>query len=80
MRNLSIEDKIVVFKTLALSKLVNLTLLTVTPNHITDEVAKIQKPFLWHDSSPKIKHKTLRMEIKAGALKHVDMFPFTIKC
>ena len=73
MRNLSIEGKIVVFKTLAISKLVYLALLTVIPNHITDEVAKIQKSFIWHDSSPKIKHETLRMEFKAGGLKSVDI-------
>ena len=35
MRNLSIEDKIVVFKTLTISKLVYLVFLTVIPNHIT---------------------------------------------
>ena len=46
MRNLSIESKIVVFKTLAISKLVYLALLTVIPNHITDEVVKIQKSFI----------------------------------
>ena len=41
MRNLSVEDKIAVFKTLAISKLVYLALLTVIPDHITDEVTKI---------------------------------------
>ena len=46
MRNLSIEGKIVVFKTLAISKLVYLALLTVIPNHITEEVVKIQR---WYD-------------------------------
>ena len=46
MRNLSIEGKIVVFKTIAFSKLVFLGLLTVIPNHITEEVAKIQKSFI----------------------------------
>ena len=40
MINLSVEDKIVVFKMLAISKLVCLSLLTVIPNHVTDEVAK----------------------------------------
>ena len=73
MRNLSIEGKIVVFKTLAISKLVYLALLTVIPNHIIDKVAQIQKSFIWHDSSPKIKHETLRMEFKAGALKSVHI-------
>ena len=73
MRNISIEGKIVVFKTLAISKLVYLALLTFTPNHVTDEVAKIQKSFIWHDPSPKVKHETLRMEFKAGDLKSVDI-------
>ena len=52
MRNLSIESKIVVFKTLAISKLVCLALLTVT-----EKVAKIQKSFIWYDSSPKLNMK-----------------------
>ena len=69
MRSLPIEGKIVVFKTLAIFKLVYLALLTVIPNHITDEVAKIQNSFTSHDSSPKIKHDTLRTEFKAGGLK-----------
>ena len=73
MRSLSIEDKIVVFKTLAISKLVYLTLLIVILNHITDEVAKIQKSFIWHDSSPKIKHELLRMQFKARVLNSVDI-------
>ena len=73
MRNLSIEGKIVVFKTLAISKLVYLALLTVIPDHITDEVTKIQKSFIWNDSSPKIKHETLRMEFKAGGLRNIDI-------
>ena len=46
MRNLSTEGKIAAFKTLAISSLVYLALLTVFPNHITDEVAKIQKSFV----------------------------------
>ena len=41
MKNLSTEGKIVVFKTLAISKLAYLALLTVIPNYITDKVAKI---------------------------------------
>ena len=73
MRNLSIEGKIVVFKTLAISKLVYLALLTVIPNYITEEVAKIQKSFIWHDASPKLKHETLTMEFQAGGLKNVDI-------
>ena len=82
MRNLSIEGKIVVFKTLAITKLIYLALLTVIPNHITEEVVKIQKSFIWHDSSPKIKHETLRTEFKARGLKSVDiLFKFvSLQC
>ena len=46
MRNVSIENKIVVFKTLSIYKLAYLALLTVIPNHITNEVAKIQTSFM----------------------------------
>ena len=73
MRNLSTEGKIAVFKTLAISKLVYLAFLTVIPNHIIYEVAKIQKSLIWDDSSPKTKHETQRMDFKAGGLKRVDV-------
>ena len=73
MRNLSTEGKIAVFKTLAISKLVFLAFLTVIPNHIIYEVAKIQKSLIWDDSSPKTKHETQRMDFKARSLKKVDV-------
>ena len=80
VENLSIERKIVVFKTLVISKLVYLALLTFIPNHILDKLAKIQKSFICDDSSPKIKHETLRMDFKAGGFKNVDIrFKFFFK-
>ena len=48
IKNLSIEDKILVFNTLAISKLVYLALLTVIPNHILDEVANSLKLNMKH--------------------------------
>ena len=79
MGSLSIKGKTVVFKILAISKLVYMAVPTVTPNRIIDEVAKIQKCFILNDSSPKIKHETLRMEFKAGELNNVDIrFKFFI--
>ena len=44
-------------------------LLTVIPNHIIDELAKIQNSFICDDLSPKLKHGALRMDFKAGSLK-----------
>ena len=79
MGSLSIKGKTKVFKILAISKLVYMAVPTVIPNHIIDEVAKIQKCFILNDSSPKIKHETLRMEFKAGGLNNVDIrFKFLI--
>ena len=55
MRNLTLEG-IVTFKTLAISKIVFQLMITPVPRHILNELEKIQKSFLWKNSSPKIKH------------------------
>ena len=66
MRQLTVEGRIVIFKTLAISKIVYLTLLTNTPNIIIDELKKIEKKFIWNNSTLKIKQETLRMAYKNG--------------
>ena len=66
MRQLTVEGRIVIFKTLAISKIVYLALLTNTPNIITDELKKIEKKFIWNNSTLKIKQETLRMAYKNG--------------
>ena len=38
-----------------------------------NELEKIQKAFLWNNSTPKIKHETLFNDYKAGRLKTVDI-------
>ena len=45
MGRLSLEGKIIVFKSLAISKIVYLSLLTSLPNKIVEELIKIQKTF-----------------------------------
>ena len=72
MRQLAIEERIVIFKTLAISKIVYLPLLTNTTN-IIDELEKVQKKFIWNNSTAKIKQETLRMDYKNGGLKNVDI-------
>ena len=47
MRHLSLEDKITIFKSLALSKTAQFALLTIVPKNIIEEVNEIQKKFLW---------------------------------
>ena len=66
MRQLTVEGRIVIFKTLAISKIVYLALLTNTPNIIIDELKKIEKKFIGNNSTLKIKQETLRMAYKDG--------------
>ena len=68
MRNLTLEGGIVVFKTLAISKMVFLALLTKIPAQDVKELEKIQiQSFLWKDSTSKIRHETTCKIIKTVA-------------
>ena len=62
-----------IFKTLAISKIVYLALITNVPKVIVEELQKIHKTFLWQNSHPKIKHKTLSNTLETGGLKNVDI-------
>ena len=70
---LSLEGRIITFKTLAISKIVYLAFLTVIPNSLIEELQKNQKTFIWHSSRPEISHKTLCNNFENGGLKHVDI-------
>ena len=72
MRNLTLERKIVIYKTTAISKIIFLSFITTPPKHILNGLDKIQKAFLWNNTTPKIKHETLCNDYKAGGLKNVD--------
>ena len=82
MRGLSIERKIIIFKTLALSNVVYLALLTVVPNHIINELIKIQINFIWKNTPAKIKRKTPKIDHKQGGLKcaHVIFEIISLQC
>ena len=69
MRNLTLEGKISYFKTIAISKIVFQSFITTVPKHIINELEKIQKAFLWKNSTSKINHETLCNDYKAGGLK-----------
>ena len=71
MRNLALEAKIAIFKTKAISKIVFQSFITTVPKYVVNELEKIQKAFLWNNSTPKIKHETLCNDYKAGGLKNV---------
>ena len=73
MRNLMLEGKIVIFKTIAISKIVFHSFITTFPKYVVNNLKKIQKTFLWENSTPKIKHETLCNDYKSGGLKNVDI-------
>ena len=45
-RNLKVHGKITIFKTLAISKVIHLALVTNVPHIIIDQLNKIQKDFI----------------------------------
>ena len=72
MRKLKLEGKIVIFKTIAILKIIFQSFVTTVPKHIVNKLEKVQKAFFWKNSSPKIKHETLCNKYKARGLKNVD--------
>ena len=51
MRQLSLEGKAIIFKSLAVSKIVYLALLTLIPNPVLEELKQMQETFLWEEIS-----------------------------
>ena len=55
IRNLTIQGKITIFKTLTISKVIHLALVTNVPQAIIDQLNKIQKDFIWNRKQPQNK-------------------------
>ena len=72
-RNLTLEGKIVIFKTLVLSKFVFLAQVKPIPIEITTAIQRIQREFLWNSSNVKIKHETISNDFQNGGLHNVDL-------
>ena len=74
LRSLTIEGRIVVFKSLAISKLIHLALVTEIPTSAINMLTKIQMEFIWKGKNPKIKISTLCNDYENGGLKNIDIF------
>ena len=72
-RSLTLEGKIVIFKTLAISKLVHCAYLSSVPKFIIERLEKIQSEFLWDGKKSKINSKTLCNKYIGGGLQKVDI-------
>ena len=68
----SLEGKIVIFKTLAIPKIVFQSMITPVPRYIVNELERIQKTVLWKNCFSKIKHGTLCNDYKGVCLKNIQ--------
>ena len=74
LRNLTIEGRIAVFKSLAILKLIHLVLISEIPTSSVNLLTKIQMEFIWKGKNLKTKNSTLCNDYKNGGLKNVDIF------
>ena len=72
-RGLSLGGKILVFKTLAVSKLLYVCTFKNPSTQIIESLNSIQKKFIWSKKRPKIKHSTLTADYKDGGYKDIDI-------
>ena len=73
MRQLTLNGKIVIFKTLAISKIVYISSISSLPCCILVELNKIHKDFIWDNKMAKIKHSTLISDYTDGGLRDIDI-------
>ena len=72
-RFLSIQGKIIVFKTLGFSKIIYVSYLSIVPRDVLQVLEGIQKSFIWDGKKAKIKHSTLTNDYCKGGLKDIDI-------
>ena len=70
---LTLEGRITVFKSLAISKVIHLLLSTKLHSNTIDLFHKIQKKFIWQGRKAKITHSTLCNVYEKGDMKNVDL-------
>ena len=70
---LCLSGKILIFKTLALSKLLYACTMEVSSKFLIDQLNALQKIFIWDNKQSKIKHSTLITDHCEGGYKDVDI-------
>ena len=72
-RGLTLAGRILVFKSLALSKLLHACTMKVPSKFVIDQLNTLHKNFIWNNKRPKIKHSTLIADYCEGGYKDVDI-------
>ena len=78
MRHLKLEGKIIIFQTLAISKVAFLSLISKVLTEVISDPERIENTFLW-PSQPKIKNETLCSDFKLDRLKKTHRKKYTEK-
>ena len=73
MRYLSLQGKITIFKSLAISKIVTVTSVSPLPQFLIEGLVKIQSEFIWDCKKAKIKHSSLIGNYLEGGLNKLDI-------
>ena len=72
-RGLTLAGRILIFKSMALSKAVYTSTMVSPPKQFIDLLSSIKQNFIWNGCHPKIKHSTLVGEYAEGGYKDVDI-------
>ena len=72
-RGLTLAGRILIFKSMALSKTVYTSTMVSPPKHSIDLLNSIKQNFIWNGRCPKIKHSTLIGGYAEGGYKDVDI-------
>ena len=72
--NLTLEGRIVVFKSSAISKIAFQALIAPAPTHESKALVTIQTSFLWNNSNPKKTRKTLCKRYENGGLTNAEIW------
>ena len=72
-QNLTLEERITVFKSLAISKICFQALIAPVPTHVIKALETTHASYLWNNSNPEIKHKILCKRYENGGVRNTDM-------
>ena len=72
-RGLSLTGRILIFKSLALSKVFYASTMKCLSKQVVDQLNVMQRGFIWNNKKPKIKHSILVADYSEGGHKDIDI-------
>ena len=72
-RSLTLEGRVLVFKTLTFSKIIYISYSTDLPENLISQLQNIQANFIWQGKKSKIRHISLIGDYDEGGLKNIDI-------